>query len=57
MSDRKTRDRRALNCIIDKELFERFEAYCNAVGQSKTTAISRIITKYLNEYEEKGDKA
>lgn len=49
MANKKTG--KALNCIIDKELYDRFDAYCEAVGQSKTTAIARILAKYLDEYD------
>lgn len=45
------KDVKPLNVRIDAKLFDRFEKYCEAKGQSKTTALSRIMDAYLTEYE------
>ena len=44
------KDGRSLNCIIDRKIFEKFEAYCSEVGQTKTLAIERILNQFFNEY-------
>ncbi len=49
------KDGKSLNCVIDRCLFERFEVYCEDVGQTKTTALSRILARFLEEYDR--DKA
>ena len=45
------KDVKALNVRIDADLFDRFQAYCEAKGQTKTVALSRILESYLSEYE------
>ena len=42
-----------LNVCIEKPIYERLEAMCDDAGQSKTVAVERALTLYLDEYEEK----
>ncbi len=41
-----------LNMRVDAAVMERFNAYCEEVGQTKTLAFERIVTTYLDQYEE-----
>lgn len=45
------KDYKNLNIKLDREISERFEKYCNKLGQTKTTAIERILQKHLDEFE------
>ena len=45
-----------LNLNINQEIYERFAVYADAMGQTKTVALERILKKYLDEYEEKDSK-
>lgn len=44
------KDGKSLNCVIDREVFEQLEAYCNEVGQTKTLAVERILKQYFKDY-------
>jgi predicted DNA-binding protein len=35
------------------DVFERLEEFCEESGQSKTLAVERAITMYINDYEAK----
>ena len=48
---REKKDSKSLNIKLDRTLSERFEAYCLDLGQTKTTAIERILIKHLDEYD------
>lgn len=39
-----------LNIKMDKDVCERLVAYCNEVGQTKTTAVERALSMYMDEY-------
>lgn len=45
-----------LNVCIESHIYERLEKMCEAAGQSKTTAVERALTAYLNEYEDTQEK-
>ena len=45
-----------LNVCIETPIYERLEIMCEDAGQSKTVAVERALTLYLNEYEEKQRK-
>lgn len=47
---RTKKDGRSLNCVIDREIFEQLELYCNDVGQTKTMAVERILRQYFSDY-------
>ncbi len=40
-----------LNVCIESQIYERLERMCEAAGQSKTTAVERALTAYLDGYE------
>ena len=44
------KDGKCLNCVIDREVFEQLEDYCNEVGQTKTMAVERILKQYFKDY-------
>ena len=37
---------------VDRTVMERFNEYCEEVGQTKTPAFERIVSAYLDQYEE-----
>lgn len=45
-----------LNVCIETSVYERLEAYCMDAGQTKTVAVERALTAYLDDYEEKQRK-
>lgn len=45
-----------LNVCIETPIYERLEEMCTDAGQSKTVAVERALTLYLDEYEEKQRK-
>ena len=47
---RAKKDGRYVNYYIEREVYEKLETYCEEVGQTKTVAIERILTKYLDNY-------
>ena len=42
-----------LNVCIETPIYERLEALCDDAGQTKTIAVERALTAYLDNYEEK----
>ena len=44
------KDGRHLNLYIERAVIEQLEKYCEEVGQTKTVAIERILTRYLDNY-------
>ena len=42
-----------LNVCIETPIYERLEAFCDDAGQTKTVAVERALTAYLDDYEEK----
>lgn len=47
---RTKKDGKSLNCVIDREIFEQLEIYCNEVGQTKTMAVERILKQFFSDY-------
>ena len=43
-------DGRYVNYYIKREIYEKLEKYCEEVGKTKTVAIERILTRYLDNY-------
>lgn len=52
---RPRKDYKALNVKLDSKIMERFVQYCNDLGQTKTTALERILKKHLDQYEKKNN--
>lgn len=50
------KDGKSLNCVISRAVFEQLEKYCEEVGQTKTTAVERILKQFLNEHETKKEE-
>lgn len=46
----------AFNIRADRKTMDRFNAYCEEVGQTKTTAWERIVNAYLDEFYDKENK-
>ena len=42
-----------LNVCIETPIYERLEAMCDDAGQSKTVAVERALSQYLDEYDVK----
>ncbi len=42
-----------LNVCIETLIYERLVALCEDAGQSKTVAVERALTAYLDDYDEK----
>lgn len=42
-----------LNICIETPIYERLEALCVDAGQTKTVAVERALTAYLDDYDEK----
>ena len=42
-----------LHIKADAAVMRRFENYCNEMGQTKTLALERILTAFLDEHDEK----
>ena len=42
-----------LNVCIETPIYERLVALCEDAGQTKTIAVERALTLYLEDYEEK----
>lgn len=48
---RSKKDYKNLNIKLDRKISEKFENYCDELGQTKTTALERILSKHLDDYE------
>ena len=46
---RPKKDYQPLNVKLDSAIMERFKTYCDIMGQTKTTALERILQKHLDE--------
>ena len=40
-----------LNMKVDTQIMNRFKAYCDEVGQTKTLAFERIVSQFLDQYD------
>lgn len=49
---RPKKDYEPLHMKVESSVMERFNAYCEKVGQTKTLAFERIVSQYLDDYEE-----
>lgn len=50
---RPKKEYQAVSLKLDKEIFERLDAFCNVSGQPKTTAIERALVMYIDANAEK----
>ena len=40
------------NMRVDRTVMNRFNEYCEEMGQTKTLAFERIVSSYIDQYEE-----
>lgn len=45
-----------LNVCIETPIYERLEALCEDAGQTKTVAVERALSAYMDDYDEKQRK-
>ncbi len=45
-----------LNVCIETPIYERLEIMCKEAGQSKTVAVERALSAYLDDYHNKQEK-
>lgn len=45
-----------LNLKINQDIYDRFSLYAEQMGQTKTIALERILTRYLDSYEKCQEK-
>lgn len=50
---RQRKDGTYLNVRIETAIYNRLEALCEDAGQTKTVAVERALTEYLDSYERK----
>lgn len=53
MARPKTRDTQTITIRMDAALFDRLCDYCERSGQSKTTAVERALTMFIDDYDAK----
>ena len=53
---RPKKDYQSLNVKLDSAIMERFKKYCDIMGQTKTMALERILTRHLDEFEKQRNK-
>ncbi len=41
-----------LNVCIDSDIYDKLEQLCESAGQTKTTAVERALSAYLEAYED-----
>ena len=49
---RSKKEYQSLNVKLDSTVMERFKKYCDILGQTKTTALERILKKHLDDFEQ-----
>lgn len=42
-----------LNVCIETSIYKKLSVFCNEAGQSKTVAVERALTEYLENYKKK----
>lgn len=47
---RPKKDGKYVNYYMDKAIADKLERYCEDVGQTKTTAIERILKEYIDKH-------
>lgn len=49
---RAKKDYISLSMKVDADVMKRFNQYCEEVGQTKTLAFERMVTDYVDRYEQ-----
>ena len=47
---KKIKESHSLSIRMDKVIFERLNEFCEKAGQSKTVAIERAVSMYIDDY-------
>lgn len=50
---RQKKDAKPVTFRLDRQIYDQLEQFCEESGQTKTTAIERILGRYFKEYFEK----
>ena len=50
---RQKKESHPITIRMEQELFDRMNDYCERSGQSKTVAIERALTEYINSYDKR----
>ena len=50
---RQKKDNHSITIRIATDIFNRLNQFCEDSGQSKTAAVERALTMYMNDYDEK----
>ncbi len=53
---RQKKDYITLNMKVDANIMQRFNKYCEEVGQTKTLAFERIVSAHIDKYEKNKKK-
>ena len=54
---KRKKDGRYISLYIDTAVANELEEYCEAMGQTKTTAIERILHKHFTEWKEANESS
>ena len=49
----KTRDTQSITIRMDSTLFDRLSDYCERSGQTKTVAVERALSMFIDDYDKK----
>lgn len=53
---KKTKESHPFSIRMEKAVFERLNQFCEDSGQSKTIAIERAVSMYIDDYDAKMEK-
>ena len=53
---RARKDGKYINLRIQKAVYQRYEDYCQKEARTKTAALERMISTYLDEYDKNAKK-
>lgn len=50
---KKIKESHPISIRMEKDIFDRLQQFCEDSGQSKTVAIERAISMYIDDYDDK----
>lgn len=53
---REKKEGKYINLKINKNIYQRFDAYCKKEARTKTAALERMINAYLDQYDKYSKK-
>lgn len=53
---RERKDGKYINLKIERNVYQRFESYCKKEARTKTAALERMISTYLDQYDKHAKK-